>query len=66
MSGLCDGCDVWSAELHSVEYCGLLCATCRDAELKRQADGPGADWEPDLNAESGRERQIKEYQEKYR
>ncbi len=67
MSGLCDNCDEWFAELHPVQYCGVLCADCRDAEIKRQQDGPmGEDSEPDLNAESGRERQIKEFQEKYR
>ncbi len=47
-------------------YLSALNPTCRDAELKRQQDGPGADYEPDMNAESGRDRQIKEYEEKYR
>jgi hypothetical protein len=38
-----------------------------DANTDEQADNDEPrDCEPDLNAESGRERQLREYREKYR
>lgn len=37
-----------------------------DPEYDEPDDDLPMDWEPDFNAETGRERQLKEYGEKYR